>query len=105
MNGLTIKNGQFWKGGKIVKPEYGNPEQIRVLNDALEGKELEKTLDEVMEDMVKDEVEYLTENEFVKNEHGVFLYISADGASRISLDGILHDYKLWLIENKKVKPL
>lgn len=50
------------------------------------------------------EVKFLEENQAVKNEHGVYLFISQNGQDRISLDFYLLEYKNWLIENKIVKP-
>lgn len=47
---------------------------------------------------------FLEEKECCKNKHGVYLFISANGHERISLDYFLHEYKEWLIENKIVKP-
>jgi hypothetical protein len=59
----------------------------------------------LLEEHLKHETKYLKENDFVTNPHGVYLYVSADGFHRLSLDGVLNDYKQWLIDNRIVKEL
>lgn len=62
-------------------------------------------IDKRLDELLSDEIEYLKENDFYQNEHGVFLYVSDNGNHRLSLDFILNDYKEWLIENNKVREL
>lgn len=40
MGKLTLKNGKFYRDGKVVKPEFGNKEQIALMEEW--RKELEK---------------------------------------------------------------
>lgn len=47
-------------------------------------------------------IEYLRENEFEKNEHGVYIYQNTRGNHIINLASILADYQQWLIDNKIV---
>lgn len=46
---------------------------------------------------------FCNERELVKNEHGVFLYVSKDGKDAMDVASMLEDYKEWLIEKKVVK--
>ena len=104
MSEYKVIAGNIWQDGQVVKPEFGNHNHIKALKEALEkGEDTSlKSLNQKMQDLMKDETAFLEELEFEKNEHGVYLYISANGHSRISLDGILHEYKTWLLDNKKI---
>ena len=62
-------------------------------------------LQQQIEQLRKNEIQYLKENDFYQNEHGVFLYVSDNGNHRLSLDFVLNDYKQWLIDNNKVRAL
>ncbi len=62
-------------------------------------------MDEKLKSLTVNEVKYLEENECEKNEHGAYLFVSANGHESISLNFFLLEYKNWLIENKIVKPL
>jgi len=67
---------------------------------------MEKTkeeLDEIFKKLLKNETEFCEENEYEKNEHGAYIYVSTNGDSSIRLDMILHSYKEWLIDNNIVK--
>jgi len=55
------------------------------------------------EEMFKSERKFLEEEEYSKNEHGVFIYQTPDGNSILSLDGLLLSYKMWLIDNNILK--
>lgn len=56
-------------------------------------------------EMIKNENKFCEEEEFVKNEHGVYLYTSKDGTSSFDLPFILYMYKQWLIENDILKEI
>jgi len=62
-------------------------------------------LDALFKELTKHEVKFLEENDAEKNESGVFLYISSNGFSRISLDLFLRSYREWLVDHKIVKEL
>lgn len=53
--------------------------------------------------MIETEVKFLEREEFVKNEHGVYIYESKDGRMSINLPFILLEYKNYLIEERIVK--
>lgn len=57
----------------------------------------------LMQKALEQETEFLEEGEFIKNEHGVYIYSSPCGTLTFSLDHILRDYKEWLIEKKYVR--
>lgn len=42
MSDLKIENGQFWRGNQIVKPEFGDRDQIFTLRKAVEKAEAEE---------------------------------------------------------------
>lgn len=67
--------------------------------------EEKQKIDATLKELTKHEVKFLEEQGADQNEHGVFLYISENGNSRISLDLFLTSYKEWLIEHKIVKEL
>lgn len=52
---------------------------------------------------VDHELKYLEQEEFEKNEFGVFIYVSKNGNHIISIDAILEEYKNYLINNKILK--
>jgi hypothetical protein len=58
-----------------------------------------------MEELHEKEVAYCKENDMIKNQFGAYIYLSADGKQSIRLDGILRDYKQWLIDNGYVKEI
>lgn len=53
--------------------------------------------DKMME-LIAKEIQFCEEADCEKNEHGVFIYTSTNGASSMNLPFILLDYKDWLIE-------
>lgn len=55
---------------------------------------------DLLEEQTKNERKFLDEEDTFKNEHGVYLFVSADGSERINLSFFLKHYKDWLIENK-----
>ena len=67
---------------------------------------MEKTkeeLDSIFKELLKHETEFCEENEYQKNEHGSYIYVSSNGNSSIRLDMVLNSYKQWLIETNIVK--
>ncbi len=60
-------------------------------------------LNKKMKEMLKNELEFCQEMEFVKNEHGQHIFVSQDGVQSMNLPFILNDYKDWLIEQKIVR--
>ncbi len=56
-----------------------------------------------MNHLITKEIEFCTEIECEKNEHGNFIYTSSNGASTMNLPFILLEYKNWLIGKKLVK--
>jgi hypothetical protein len=66
-------------------------------------KKHEDQLHEVIEKMTENEVNFLTEEDYETNEHGVFVYTSTNGVSKIELSLVLLSYKQWLLDNKIVK--
>lgn len=52
---------------------------------------------------LKVEHEFLNQEQAVKTENGVFLYVSEDGSEMIQLDNYLADYREWLIKRGVVK--
>jgi ribosomal protein S2 len=55
-------------------------------------------------DLVQDEINYLKDNGFVKNENGQYIYTSKNGVHSINLPHILLDYKEYLFEKYNIKP-
>ncbi len=45
---------------------------------------------------------FCKEHGFIKNEHGVYLYVSKNGEDAFNLTAVLEDYKEWIIKNKIV---
>lgn len=58
-----------------------------------------------LEELTKLERKFLEQENFVKNEHDVYSYQSADGTLILSLDFILLEYKQWLLDNGHVREL
>lgn len=56
-----------------------------------------------LDDLTKNEFEFLKEQETPINEHGVYIFISQDSKMQIDLKYFLLEYKNWLIENKLLK--
>lgn len=54
---------------------------------------------------IESEDKFCKEIECEKNEHGVYVYTSSNGAHIISLNYILLEYKNWLVENKILKQI
>lgn len=52
---------------------------------------------------LKNELDFCKEIEAEKNEHGNYIYISADGNDMINLPYILQEYKEWLLVNNMVQ--
>jgi hypothetical protein len=65
------------------------------------------TPEEQLKEMTKNEVAFLKseEGDGETNEHGVYLYTSANGRHMISLEYFLCSYKNWLIDNGIVKEI
>lgn len=62
-----------------------------------------RKFEELRRELVKQEVEYLTQERAILNEHGVYYYQSKCGNHIISLDSYLNSYKEWLIEKGYVR--
>jgi hypothetical protein len=63
MTDLRIFQGQFYRGNELVKPEFGNVEQIRLLREAAEKMEARK--DGVLVDFTATEkINYIIEGDF-----------------------------------------
>jgi len=60
-------------------------------------------MNDQLKEYVKHETKFCEEHDIEKNEHGVYLYISQNGVSQLSLDFILREYRDWLIEEGIVK--
>lgn len=60
-------------------------------------------MNEYLDNLVKDEREFLESVDCIKNDAGVYLYKSADGNEILSLDHFLNSYKEYLIEKGLVK--
>lgn len=60
-------------------------------------------IDNFFMELTKLEKGFLNEQGIEPNDHGVFIFISQNGSTQISLDFFLCSYKDWLIENYYVK--
>lgn len=58
-----------------------------------------------LEKLVRNEVAFCEENEFVANKNGAFIYESQNKEHMIFLPVILLNYKEWLIDKKIVKAI
>lgn len=78
---------------EVIKEEAQAPGQVG-------GGETVNEMD--INETVQNELDFCEENDFEKNDHGLFIYKSMNGISSINLPYILADYKEWLIENELI---
>jgi hypothetical protein len=62
-----------------------------------------KNYKEMVNDLIKRELDFCKEIECEKNEHGQFIYESINRSSSLNLPYVLLEYRDWLIEKGIVK--
>jgi len=62
-------------------------------------------MDNNLQDLIKNEIEFCNKIDCERNEQGQFIYESKNGKSAMNLPYILQEYKQWLIDERLVKEL